>query len=476
MRYIIIQHVFVANAHCQQHSKQYLFLFLVLVMLWGSACTQKPSSYQLPVDTTSRFSDSGERSLPDEWWIAFQDPQLNTLIDSAFSSNLNIQTAYHKLEAANHSAERDASQLLPDIESSIQSGVSRPEPDYVGGENTRLSLTAGYEVDLWGRIRSRIEAQEYRAKASLMDYQTAHISVAAAVSRTWFQLTAAKEQERIVRQQIKINKKTLQLIKSRFGSGQVRQADILRQRQLLANTREELIIIETQVETLTNQLAVLTGTPPQQATTYQPDSLPGLPPLPETGLPVELIRRRPDVQSAFYQLKAADKELAAAVSARYPRLSISTNTAIRSNDLNNLWQNWARSASANLLGPLFYGGRLNAEADRARSFRQQLLHTYGQTALRACQETEDALIREQKQQERIAALEEQLSLAAQTYQQLRVQYLNGTSDYLPVLTALSEQQQLKRNLITAHSMLIEYRIALYRALAGGIETTKNDQN
>ncbi|MDZ7847927.1 MAG: TolC family protein [Owenweeksia sp.] len=102
--------------------------------------------------------------------------------------------------------------------------------------------------------------------------------------------------------------------------------------------------------------------------------MPELPPLPETGIPIDLVRRRPDVQSAFKRLQAADQEVAAAISNKYPRLNLSISTAIRSNDVNDIFQTWARSFAGNLVVPIFYGGRLNAEVDRTEAVKQQLLY------------------------------------------------------------------------------------------------------
>jgi outer membrane protein TolC len=104
--------------------------------------------------------------------------------------------------------------------------------------------------------------------------------------------------------------------------------------------------------------------------------------------------------------------------------------------------------------------------------RTQRLYEYGQTMLTAFQEVEDALVREQKQREQIQQLESQVDLARQSYEQLRLQYLNGTTDYLDVLTALDEVQQLRRDLLSARLLLVEDRIALYRALAGAVETDR----
>jgi outer membrane protein TolC len=137
-----------------------------------------------------------------------------------------------------------------------------------------------------------------------------------------------------------------------------------------------------------------------------------------------------------------------------------------------LFEDWATSFAGNLLTPIFRGGELNAEVERLEAVKKQRLYEYGQTILTAFQEVEDALVRERKQRESIDRLEEQIALAKKAYDQLKLEYLNGASNYLDVLTALDEIQQLERDLLTAKLSLIEYRIGLYRALAGAFKTER----
>lgn len=438
-------------------------------------CSPKAAKSMLPMEAPELFSYAGEEELAQKWWTSFEDERLNTLVEQALDSNFNLLAAWQRFRAAEAVVDRESSFLLPDVEAFFSAGRSYPEPDFRGGENQQIGLTAVYEVDLWGRIRSSVQAERYRAEATQYDYQAAAITLSAEITRTWYQLMAAWRRLELTQQQIETNENILKLIIARFGSGQIRGVDILRQKQLVEATRELQIFTESQIEVLEHQLSVLLGSPPQQEIAYDPDSLPPPPPLPATGIPTELIQRRPDVQSAFYVLHAADRDVASAISARYPRLTLDISSAARSNETDDLFKNWAYALGGNLVAPLFYGGRLSAELDRTKAIKQQLLYEYGQTVLVAFQEVEDALIQERKQQERLEVLEEQVRLAQQANNQLRVEYFNGLSDYLAVLTAIDQEQQLQRDLIAAKLTLLDYRITLYRALAGGFEMERNDQ-
>lgn len=443
-------------------------------IVWLTGCTPKVARVDLPYDSLPSFSITGQTAVPDQWWLAFEDKELNSLIETALQKNLSLKTVWFQFQEARALVDIISSAKVPEVFLQLQSGISRPEPDFVGGENTQLSLRSNYEVDLWGRIRYSVHAEEYRFKASYYDYKTAAISLSAEIALSWFRLKATKSQLQLIDEQIATNEQVLALIRNRFASGQVRGVDILRQKQLIENTNEQRINLESQMSILSNQLSVLLGQPP--AGLFEVTAqLPALPPLPATGIPLQLVNRRPDVQSSYYRLQASDREVAAAISNKYPRLNLSLTAAVRSNSLTGLLESQAMSIASSLLAPVFYGGRLNAELDQAEAIREQLLNDYGQTVLTAFQEIENALIQETKLLEGIEVIEEQVKLAEQTYGQLRIEYLNGSIAYLDVLVTLNQQQQLRRALINAELDLLETRIALYRALAGSFNTERDSQ-
>ena len=436
-------------------------------------CASQPETTAPPVQPPDTFSSAGSLDAPDRWWTVFENERLNAVVDTATAANFSLRTAWQRLQAARAVVDRESGALFPDLEASgrAERRGGTDEAFAVGG-NYELGLSSVYEVDLWGRVRSRVEAERFRAEASRADYQTAALSLSAEVVRTWVQLAEANSQRRLVQEQIETNRNVLTLLENRFETGQIRSVDVLRQRQLLESTREQRTVVESRIQVLEHRLAVLLGRTPQGGVERVPDTLPDLPPLPETGIPTDLVRRRPDVQSAFNRLRAADRDLAAAISDQYPRLTLSVSGSTVAESATALFESWAYSFASNLLAPIFRGGALRAEVDRTEAVRTQRLFEYGQTILTAFQEVEDALIREKKQRERIRNLERQVELAQQAYEQLRTQYFNGAADYLDVLTALDEVQQLRRDRLSAERTLVEERIALYRALAGAFETER----
>ena len=447
-----------------------LAIMALLCMGIFLGCGPKIPDIEPPVSSPEAFSYSGSEVMPDRWWTAFEDESLNVLVDSALANNLDLAVIWQQFKAAEAVAKREGANLYPQIDASAQSAISRPEPDFAGGENVQLGLGASYEFDLWGRIRTAVQAEKFRATASLEDYRAAAISLSAELVLTWYRLVTAKNQLALAEEQIATNQNIIRLIRARFGSGQVRAVDILRQSQLLENTKDQRIVFATNVRLLENQLSILLGNPPVNNYPEAETDFPRLPEIPSTGLPLELVRRRPDVRSAYDRLLAADMDMASAVRNKYPRLTARLSGQLRANDFQGLFQNWAYSLGGNLLAPLLYGGRLRAEVDRNEAVKNQQLYGYGQTVLVAFREVEDALVQETNQKERIEILGRQLELADKTNRQLRLEFLNGISPYLDVLLALDQEQQLRRDMIEAESEQLEIRVALYRALAGGFET------
>jgi NodT family efflux transporter outer membrane factor (OMF) lipoprotein len=456
-------------------TKSSIFFIWIAIIAMVLGCSRRGVPVNLPIETPAAFSVAGTQKMSERWWTVFGDHRLDSVMDTMLYSNFDLETAWYRLEASKAVVSSRKSFLFPDLEAALR-GEQRGSRSGVETSSLELTLGASYEIDLWGRLRSAVDAARFRADASLADYQALAVSLSAETVLNWFRLTEAYNQLKLLNDQIDINSKSLQLMKVRFGSGQVRGVDILRQQQLIESTYAQRISVESDIEVLRHQQAVLTGRIPGQKADSSFQELPDLPPLPETGIPMDLVKRRPDIRNAYNLLLAADRDLATALSSRYPRLSLNATLASPVSGADNLFNDWIYSIAGNLLAPVFYGGRLKAEADRTSAVKQQLVFAYGQAMLTAFREVEDALVLEAKQLDIIASIDKQATLAQQAFEQLRIEYFNGMGNYLDVLTAQSQEQQLRRNLLTARMLLLEYRIALYRALAGSFEIKTADED
>lgn len=424
---------------------------------------KQPSFGEAPL-----FRMSGTEAIGEFWWTAFGDTSLDQQVREALEGSLTLTAAWERVRAANALARRESSAFYPVLGG--MADVSYSETDSTEGvEDYELGLEVGYEVDLWGRIDSLVEAEQLRGRAEEEAYHAAALSVSAQVTIAWLKFVEALRQKDLLTQQIETNQKILKILEARFSSGQIGSADVLRQRQLIESTREQLYAVESTIGLQWHQLQLLKGRAPQESAVVSESELPGLPPLPQTGLPSDLVRRRPDLRQAFYELEALDADLAAAVANQYPRLNLSASISTSAESPENLFDTWVASVAGQIVAPLFDGSQRRAEVDRREALLRAEAANYMQTTLEAFGEVEEALLREVQQNRIVESLERQLTLNGMTYKQLRVQYINGATDYLSVLLNLIEGQRLQRGLLVAKRELLEIRVTLYRSLAGGIE-------
>lgn len=432
-------------------------------------CVGREVVGHLSTPTPEEFSQSGDEVLKERWWFSFKDPALNDQMNQAFEGNFVLASAMDRLRAARAVARRQASDLFPDV-----NGINTIETSFNPGPNVTThiwGLDAAYQVDVWGQIRYRIYAERYRAAATREDYLAVALTLSAEIARNWFALVEARAQLELLDEQFQTNRTGLELQEARFGQGLIRSPDVLRQRQLVESTLEQVAIVKSQVEVLEHELAVLLGRMPQNASFDTGAELPELPPLPETGLACELLQRRPDVKRDWLAFVAADRDLAAAITDQYPRISLTGSVLNVAQSPETVFRDWFVTIGGQIVAPLIDGGQRKAEVYRTGAVVRERFNNYGQTMLIAFREVEDALAREKYQRERLEHLNAQVEWARLSSEQLREQYLIGDTDYLSVLTSVTAEQRLQRETLSARLDLILIRIGLYLSLAGGFEPT-----
>ena len=454
---------------------------VLLLAIWAmlfTGCSTAMHAVRAPVAAPARFSESGTAPLPDKWWESFEDPVLNGLIDQALTNNFDLKTAWDRLSQAEAMARSAGADLFPALDADAGAAQTRFREDgrTSSSRDYTLGLTASYELDLWGRIRASRDAAAFKAQASAQDLRAAALTLSAQVAGTWYQLVEQYGQLDMLDAQITTNAQVLELVTAQFRTGQVGIADMLQQRQLVESNLGEKTQVTAQVKVLDHQLAILLGLPPGQLATPRVAALIDLPPMPQTGLPAELINRRPDIRSAYYTVQAADSDLAGAIADRFPRLSLTAGVDTSGAHTRDLFDNWLATLAANLVTPIIDGGVRKAEVDRTRAVASEALHTYGQTILDALGEVEDALVQEQHRRDFIVSLDKQLKLAGQVIERVRDRYLQGTVYYQRVLDALLSQQTLQSSLLTARRDLVQDRIGLCLALGTGWTLARPEEN
>ncbi len=445
-----------------------LMMIAVAFALGLTGCRSSSPALPPEVMLPEAFSGSGSQVLPEKWWESLHDAALNDLMDEAMAGNLTVQMAWDRLSQAEQVAKKAGASLWPAV--TYQGSATRTRTEVGNTTTYATSLSAGlvatYEIDLWGRVRSVQQAALADVASSQEDLAAAAVTLSASVAKTWFQLVEAQQQVVLIGRQVDRNQKVLEIITTQFRKGQAVAADVFRQRQLVESTRGTLVQAEEQAKLLQHSLCVLLGRVPQQAWNDLEQDLIALPSLPDTGVPLKMIERRPDVVSAFHAIEAADHRTAAAITAKYPTLSLTGTLTTSESRIEDLFDDWLASLAAGVAGPLFDAHLLEAEAQRTRAVLSQAIHAYRQVVLESIQDVEDALVQEGHQRVYVESLATQLDLSRKAFERTRQQYLNGQVDYLRVLESLATQQQLERSELTAQRQLIERRIDLCRALAG----------
>ncbi len=420
--------------------------------------------------TFSLYADAPEPFQ--RWWAAFDDAELNALVQTALSGNFSLKRAWTRLRQARAVAVKTGSFLYPDLTVAGDATLRRQRTDngaiadVLTADTYALGLVSNYEIDLWGRIRSETEAASLEAVASREDVNAAAITITAEIVTRWCGIVSSRMQQQLLQRQLENNRTILELVELRFRNGLVSALDIFQQKQVVERVLAQIPLIENEEQLLLNELSLLLGKPPGTTPAINRERLPILADIPATGVPADLLANRPDIRSAGLKLRAADYKVAAARADRLPAIALGARAGIGTADLDIVFDNWVLQLAAGLTAPLFDGSRRSAEVDRTRAVADENLWAYRQTVYTAVKEVEDALVTEQKQREHIQALEQQVQTARKALEQAGERYRKGLNEYLPVLTQLLSVQNLELDLMRRKTDLVINRIRLHRALGG----------
>jgi outer membrane protein, multidrug efflux system len=451
-----------------------LFFIGMLVHLSLSSCAlfapdpRAPEQEALPAHYSNQAPAA---ETPQRWWHAFNAPQLNLLVEEALGRNFSLQESWARLRQAQAMAVKSGAALFPDL--SLEAGASYGRQGTSAGntitdpaEHYNLGLASRYELDLWGRIRSGRRADLLSASASREDLNAAAISLAANVVTRWIGVQSQRMQIELLKQQLKANLTLLELVELRFRKSLASALDVFQQRQVVAQSRALLPLVEQSERQLLNELAVLLGRTPFALPHIDVETLEIPADVPATGIPAQMLEMRPDIRSAMLRLQSADWEVAAARADRLPNISLTARATYQSDELSLLFDNWLLNLAGNLTAPLLDGRSRSAEVERQRAVVAEKLAAYRGLVLNAIREVEDALVGEAKLREHIAELQIQLEAARNALNEARSRYRSGLNDYLPVLTQIFSVQNLERTLIQRKADLLVARVDLYRALGG----------
>jgi NodT family efflux transporter outer membrane factor (OMF) lipoprotein len=451
-------------------------LLVLSMMLLTSCAVFKPPARDLADSphVPEEFSTADTAlSVTNRWWERFGSPELDRLVETALADNLDLAEAYARLKQARARAVQAGASRWPDV--GLEGGASHSERrhkaesgDFVTTDTDSYSigLASRFELDVWGKNRSSYEAGRLVSEASQEDLDAAAVTLAAEVTLRWLDIVLQRQILDLLALQLEANNKVLQLTELRLRKSQATALDVLQQRDAVARIRALIPPEVAREQALRHELALLLGKPARTDLEITTRELPAPTPLPSTGLPVELLTRRPDLRASALRMQAADWNVSAARADRLPSIRLLASGGFNAEAFSDLLDSNVSQLAADLVGPLLDGGARKAEVERTRAVVEEQVAAYYGQVLQAIREVEDALVGEQQQALLMEALRHRLETVHSTYTESLARYMKGMNDFLPVLAAQSAEQETQRVLVRTQRDGLAYRVQLHRALAG----------
>jgi NodT family efflux transporter outer membrane factor (OMF) lipoprotein len=433
-----------------------------------------------PEKWQAEFFTEGEQLAAQElavWWTVYEDETLTDLVERSLDANLDLRAALERIEEAAASRRVAAGERLPSVNGSGSLQETRLSDAQLvpGGERnftlTSAGLDASWELDLWGRIRKSVQAADANLQGTIETARGVRVLVAAQVVDGYVTLREVRLRLGLAKENVELQRETLRLTNGRFDAGLVPQLDV-HQAELNLSLTEALIPSLRQREIVAIRgLEVLAGLPPGGLMEILSET--GDVPLPDetnlNDLPVNVLRRRPDLRAAEQQLEAAAAQVGVARADLYPRISLSGQFVWQARDVGDLFESGSLGygIGPRIAWPFFQGGRLRAAVDAAESRAVQAELAYRQQVLVALAEVENALTAYREEQIRREKLAQGVEAAEITVRQVRSLYENGLVAFLNVLDAERNLAAVQDEAAASFGQTARNLAAVYRAFGGG---------
>jgi NodT family efflux transporter outer membrane factor (OMF) lipoprotein len=446
---------------------------LVALSFTGCALTSPRIAPEVPVaGAWNEATPPGAGVVSPAWWESFESDELRSLVAEALAGSPDLAIASERVRQAEAQVRVAGASLFPVLNAGGDTSTRR-----TGGTGgvatsnaTGVTLTASYEVDLWGKNRAGVRSAESSLAATRFDRDTARLTLVAGVATAYFDVLALRTRLAIARENLAIAERVLQLVGARARNGAVSALDVSRQEATVLSQRAALLPLEQQERQTLAALAVLLGRPPEgfavQAAGIADLAVPAIDP----GLPAELLVRRPDLASAEAQLAAGNADVAAARAALLPSIQLTGSAGLASGALLSLVSGGTTSAlaiAASLLQPIFDGGRLRGQKAIAESRERELVEVYRRAILSGFRDVEQALVGASRLGQQEGLQNDVQTRARESLRLAEVRYRQGADDLLTVLDA-------QRTLFAAQDQLAQVRLGrlqaavnLFKALGGG---------
>jgi NodT family efflux transporter outer membrane factor (OMF) lipoprotein len=455
-------------------------IFYCLVPFGLAACAITDSrdvSPEIPTawKNAAAFPSASAQRDMSRWWGRFDDSALNRVITDGLANSPDIASSSSRIREARARRNEEAASLLPFIGGSAASNSSWLKTrglSEVSNTNYSAGLNASWEIDWFGKNRSRVEAASAQIGAAQEYFHSVQATLAAEIATAYTNLRANETRMMVLRNIVKTREQTAQLATWRQQAGETDSLESSQALSSLEQARAGIPALEQAIGQGKNLLSLLCGREPGSLDSILTSKNPSIP-YPARGLaigiPADTIRQRPDVRLAGWQLVAAVASTRSAEAERFPSLNLTGNLGITALSAGKIFNPQTTGAGlvAGITSPIFDAGRIRSNIEALGEVQDQAVQTYRSKVLTGLSEVEDALIACRRSAERLETLEKATQLARETDQIARQRYEAGEIDFLAVLDSQRTLLSLEDSLITSRTDRTTAYIRLYQALGGG---------
>ena len=445
--------------------RKYFYHTALVLSLTLSACSFAPI-FQRPQMAIpggwSGVANVGMQSEPDAmpFWTALGSEELNRLVDAALAQNLDLEAALHRIDQARALAKVAAAPLYPSVSASGSASRTFQHPLDTSAAQGAGSIS--YEIDLWGKNRNQAKAGNYRADASVYDREALRLVVTSDAATFYARILAFNDRIRIAEDNLKNAEEVLRIIEARYREGSVSGLEVSQQRVAVNNFRAALPALAQQRATTATALAILLGLAPQNFPAPNADFATLQLPAVNLTPPASLLTARPDIESAEAGLRAANADIGAARAAFFPSLTLGLDSSMAAGFGHPAAA--ATSLAANLLAPIFTGGKLTGNLENVTARQKELAAQYQKTVLTAFKEVEDALAGLRSNNEQSTLSRGSVVESQNAYNIAKARFDAGAIDYLTLLETQRSLYQSQDNQIAVNEAQLEAFVQLRKAL------------
>ena len=413
------------------------------------------------------------------WWTAFADPALDKAIQEALRNNYfirDVRTLVRENALDPAVPWNLWSPLQIGVPADTPAGIQRvtigsppvgqTDPLQLKYTSANIGVTASYQIDLWGNLYAQRRVGKELVEQQRQSTEIASQNVAEQVAQLWFDILVQRGLKELTEREVRYNQELFNLVKARFDQHLVTRLAVLQQEQQLLNVQAQVPLIAAQISLLNSQLTAVLGRLPAPDADLVPAGrrLPDLPPAPDLGTPSDLIANTPEMRFALRRVTEIEHRVNQNLSSWLPTIEILGSAGVVSFDFSE--PDRESFAGVRLTWPLFDGGRRILEGRRLDLTLKRRKWQHELALKTAVGRVQDALIQERSQAQSLRSLRAQVELGGRLLEEARRLFVQGGSDYLPVVTALANLAALERDALRAQRLLLSYRVQLYRALGG----------